>query len=334
MHTQLEITRRRFKIKNNQKTIMLGSIAMFIDQQKNEAVLDIFLQLASSPVGQTIRLFTVPSEEESVKKELLRHNISAKVEACTDFLPALGLLVDDIIVIFHGHLVYNLDTLCDLLVANGKTVYVTGKIVDRANKAIDRMIHFLSLCDTVNLSYNKAGMDDFPQLTLITGPMFAGKTKTLIREMNKTSRKAIIIKYKWDTRYGDGVISQDGDSFQSYMSTVKLMDVVPAVELVDVVGIDEGQFFEDLSEFCALMKTYGKKIIVAGLISSDEKKPFPNMIPFIPLCDSVNFLFSVCDFCHEKKASFSKRHTNDKKREGGYRVGGKDIYKAACRICF
>ena len=98
----------------------------------------------------------------------------------------------------------------------------------------------------------------------------------------------------------------------------------------DVIGIDEGQFFPDLVDFCDEMANAGKIVIVAALDGDFRRKPFGSVLELVPLAESVTKLTAVCTSCFGT-ASFSKRIVNDTAVEC---IGGADKYIAVCRACF
>lgn len=75
---------------------------------------------------------------------------------------------------------------------------------------------------------------------------------------------------------------------------------------VEVIGIDEGQFFPDLVEFAERMANAGKIVIVAALDGTFQRKPFGNVGLLLPLSEQVDKLNAVCMRCH-CTASFSAR---------------------------
>jgi thymidine kinase len=98
----------------------------------------------------------------------------------------------------------------------------------------------------------------------------------------------------------------------------------------DVIGVDEGQFFPDLVDFCESAANAGKVVIVSALDGTFQRKPFGTVCDLIPLCESVVKLNAVCMQCSHDGA-FSKRITNDTATEV---IGGSDMYIAACRRCY
>lgn len=65
----------------------------------------------------------------------------------------------------------------------------------------------------------------------------------------------------------------------------------------DVVGIDEGQFFSDIVDFCEVLANMNKIVVVAALDGTFERKPFGNIINLIPLAEKVSKLNAVCVYC-------------------------------------
>ncbi|EEF41914.1 pentatricopeptide repeat-containing protein, putative [Ricinus communis] len=101
-----------------------------------------------------------------------------------------------------------------------------------------------------------------------------------------------------------------------------------AYEQLDVIGIDEAQFFEDLYDFCREAADHdGKTVIVAGLDGDYLRRSFGSVLDIIPLADSVTKLTARCEFCG-KRAFFTLRKTEDTRIEV---IGGADVYMPVCR---
>ncbi|XP_012891521.1 PREDICTED: thymidine kinase, cytosolic isoform X3 [Dipodomys ordii] len=86
----------------------------------------------------------------------------------------------------------------------------------------------------------------------------------------------------------------------------QLRDVVQEAMSVAVVGIDEGQFFPDIVEFCETMANNGKTVIVAALDGTFQRKAFGAILNLVPLAESVVKLTAVCMECF-REASYTKR---------------------------
>jgi thymidine kinase len=97
----------------------------------------------------------------------------------------------------------------------------------------------------------------------------------------------------------------------------------------DVILINEGQFFEDLVEFCVYWsEEHNKNIIVCGLDGDFQRKPFENISRLIPLVDTITKLTALCKVCNDgTPALFSHRITQETDRL----VIGSKNYIPLCR---
>ncbi|KAJ6812879.1 thymidine kinase-like [Iris pallida] len=174
------------------------------------------------------------------------------------------------------------------------------------------------------------------EIHVIVGPMFAGKTTALLRrvlsEVDK-GRRVAMIKSNKDTRYAvDSIVTHDGARMHclalSELSTFRTNIGVEAYNKLDVIGIDEAQFFEDLYDFCrSAADLDGKIVIVAGLDGDFLRRKFGEVLDIIPLANSVTKLTARCELCGSP-ASFTLRKTQETKTE---LVGGADVYMPVCR---
>ncbi|XXG44845.1 hypothetical protein AAC387_Pa02g0088 [Persea americana] len=176
----------------------------------------------------------------------------------------------------------------------------------------------------------------FGELHVIVGPMFAGKTTELLRRVqleNGNGRKVAIIKSNKDIRYGlDSIVTHDGAKFPCWalpdLLSFSAKFGADEYEKVDVIGIDEAQFFEDLYEFCCKAADHdGKTVIVAGLDGDYLRRSFGSVLDIIPLADSVTKLTARCELCG-KRAFFTLRKTEETQTE---LIGGADVYMPVCR---
>ena len=102
------------------------------------------------------------------------------------------------------------------------------------------------------------------------------------------------------------------------------------IQIKDVIGIDEGQFFEDLVESCEFLANNGKIVIVTGLNGNFRREPFDQIVKLIPKCEKIRYLESICFFC-KKPAHFSLRTVEN---ESEIFIGGAEAYRSACRECY
>ena len=105
------------------------------------------------------------------------------------------------------------------------------------------------------------------KIEVITGPMFSGKTTTLIRRVKELKDKRIkVFKPKVDNRYKeDAICSHDNISVEA-MNIESMEDIDKNSKDADVIVIDEFHFFPSiLIEYCQKWKNEGKHVITAGL---------------------------------------------------------------------
>lgn len=174
------------------------------------------------------------------------------------------------------------------------------------------------------------------EIHVIVGPMFAGKTTTLLRRVQAESssgRNVAVIKSSKDTRFGlDSIVTHDGVKLPcialANLSTFRQELGHDAYDKLDVIGIDEAQFFEDLHDFCCKAADGdGKTVIVAGLDGDYLRRSFGSVLDIIPLADSVTKLNARCEICR-KRAFFTLRKTDESQTE---LIGGADVYMPVCR---
>ncbi|WCJ37423.1 Thymidine kinase [Euphorbia peplus] len=177
------------------------------------------------------------------------------------------------------------------------------------------------------------------EIHVILGPMFAGKTTALLRRVNseaKNGRNVAMIKSSKDNRYAiDSVVSHDGLRFPCWalpdLNSFHNKLGHDAYDKIDVIGIDEAQFFEDLYDFCCkAVEIDGKTVIVAGLDGDYLRRSFGSVLGIIPLADTVTKLTARCELCG-KRAFFTLRKTEETQTE---LIAGADVYMPVCRQHF
>lgn len=171
------------------------------------------------------------------------------------------------------------------------------------------------------------------------GPMWSGKTSSMcsaVERYHHAKKKCIIIKYVKDTRYNHlsksgGIITHRGDEYSKVqiIPTECLSDVVVDTN-IDVIGIDEAQFYVDAPEMIRAWSTAGKHIIIAALDSTWQMRPFGRIAEIIAISDKVEKLNAVCMKCGADAPFTAKISGNCEVEE----IGGDDKYIAVCRSCF
>ena len=111
-------------------------------------------------------------------------------------------------------------------------------------------------------------------------------------------------------------------------SARELLDLVEAD--TDVVGIDEGQFFDqELPTTCNELADRGKRVIVAGLDQDYRGLPFEPMPQLLAIAEYITKTLAICVVCGEPAS-----RTQKNRAEGGrVVVGGAGLYEARCRRC-
>ena len=170
-------------------------------------------------------------------------------------------------------------------------------------------------------------------IEVICGSMFSGKTEELIRRLKRVeiaNLKVEIFKPSVDMRYDDvKIVSHDANKIQS-TPVANSQTILLLAQDVDVVGIDEAQFFDDqITNVCEQLALKGIRVIVAGLDMDYQGKPFGQMPNLLATADYITKLHAICMKCGNI-ANVSYR-----KIAGGGQVllGEKDLYEPRCRVC-
>ena len=152
-------------------------------------------------------------------------------------------------------------------------------------------------------STNRAGW-----IEVVCGSMFSGKTEELIRRLKRAQfarQKVEIFKPKIDVRYSAGD--------------------------VDVVGIDEAQFFDsNIVSVCKTLADNGIRVIVAGLDMDYTGKPFGPMPDLMAVAEYVTKVHAICVRCGNLAHHSHRLSDNDK----FVMLGEKHDYEPICRHCF
>jgi thymidine kinase len=171
-------------------------------------------------------------------------------------------------------------------------------------------------------------------IEVICGSMFSGKTEELIRRLKRAriaNLKVEIFKPSLDIRFHEqNIVSHDENAIPS-VPIEHSQDILNLVSDVDVIGIDEAQFFDNqLADTCEQLAVRGIRVIVAGLDMDYTAKPF-GQIPFLlAKADYITKLHAICVRCGNI-ANYSYRKT---KQDNQLLIGEKDLYEPRCRNCY
>ncbi len=170
-------------------------------------------------------------------------------------------------------------------------------------------------------------------IEVICGSMFSGKTEELIRRLkrvNIANQKSKIFKPVIDTRYHESKIVSHDTNFIQSTPVENAKKILELSNDVDVVGIDEAQFFdESITEVCETLALRGIRVIVAGLDMDYKGVPFGQMPNLLAVADYITKLHAICMKCGNI-ANVSYRKTAN---ESQVLLGEKDIYEPRCRHC-
>ena len=166
-------------------------------------------------------------------------------------------------------------------------------------------------------------------IELIIGPMFSGKSSELLRRLTRykiAGKQTLLLRPERDTR---GFFTHDKKENSVKEIFVDKISNFKDLYNYDVIGVDEGQFFEDL-DIVDSWADQGLTVIISALNGTSEKKPFPSVQSIIPLADTIDKLSAVCTSCGED-AVFSFYKVGNKKSDIEI---GEDEYTALCRKCW
>jgi len=171
-------------------------------------------------------------------------------------------------------------------------------------------------------------------IEVIAGSMFSGKTEELIRRLKRAKIAKLnveIFKPAVDTRYSlEAVVSHDTNSILSTPVETSGNIMLLSGD-VDVVGIDEAQFFDTgLIDVSISLANMGIRVIIAGLDMDFKGKPFGPIPGLMAVADHITKVHAICMRCGDV-AQFSHRlAANDKL----VLLGEKAEYEPLCRSCF
>lgn len=185
------------------------------------------------------------------------------------------------------------------------------------------------------MNNNLAGEAHRPgRIEVVCGSMFSGKTEELIRRLKRAEfakQRVEIFKPALDTRYSEiEVVSHDRNSIMSTpvdsSSSILLLS-----SDIDVVGIDEAQFFDDgLVAVCNELANKGIRVIVAGLDMDFKGVPFGPIPALCAIADEVTKVHAICVRCGALAYVSHRLVTNEKR----VMLGEQAEYEPLCRECY
>jgi thymidine kinase len=176
------------------------------------------------------------------------------------------------------------------------------------------------------------------RLEVITGPMFSGKSEELIRRLKRAQIARLRVasfKPDMDHRYHrTAIASHSAQTLEAATvpSVTALRDqLAEVIHAIDVIGVDEAQFFDNsIVPFALELVHLGKRVVMAGLDTTFSGEPFGPIPNLMAIADEVVKLSAVCMVCgapaiHTQRLSSSQQLVM---------VGAAGVYEARCRACF
>jgi thymidine kinase len=172
-------------------------------------------------------------------------------------------------------------------------------------------------------------------IEVICGSMFSGKSEELIRRLRRAQiarQRVQIFKPRIDARYAEDQIVSHSDMRMASEVVSAAAEILRRLDArTEVVGIDEGQFFDrELVTVCDRLADMGKRVIVAGLDQDYMGRPFEPMPELLAIAEYITKTLAICMRCGNP-ANHTQRLIESTER---VIVGAADIYEARCRRCF
>jgi len=171
-------------------------------------------------------------------------------------------------------------------------------------------------------------------IEVITGAMFSGKTEELIRRLKRAkiaNQRVEIFKPVLDTRYDEAKVVSHDANFILSTPVAHSSELLEKAEGVNVVGIDEAQFFDAaLPDVCQNLAMRGMRVIIAGLDMDFRGKPFGPVPNLLAVAEYITKVHAICPHCGNL-ATHSYRLSTE---EGTIMLGEKDRYEPRCRTCY
>src|SRR5918992_1857038 len=170
---------------------------------------------------------------------------------------------------------------------------------------------------------------------VIAGSMFSGKSEELIRRLRRAKiarQKVQVFKPELDSRFSDNHIVSHSEMRHESANSRSAAEVLEKVDPdTEVVGIDEGQFFDnELVNVANTLARRGVRVIVAGLDQDYRGRPWEPMPQLLAVAEYITKTHAICVRCGQP-ANYSQRIAEV---EGRVVVGASDTYEARCRRCF
>jgi thymidine kinase len=170
---------------------------------------------------------------------------------------------------------------------------------------------------------------------VIVGSMFSGKSEELIRRLRRAKiarQKVQVFKPDIDARFSNDHIVSHSEMRHESTNVRSAEEIRANVDPeTEVVGIDEGQFFNnELIAIANELAERGVRVIIAGLDQDYTGKPWEPMPQLLAIAEYITKTHAICMKCGQL-ANYTQRTFESEERVA---VGGAGMYEARCRTCF
>jgi thymidine kinase len=170
---------------------------------------------------------------------------------------------------------------------------------------------------------------------VIAGSMFSGKSEELIRRLRRAKiarQKVQVFKPEMDSRFSNDHIVSHSEMRHESSNVRSVAELLAKLEPdTEVVGIDEGQFFDnELVDVANDLARRGIRVIIAGLDQDYTGKPWEPMPQLLAIAEYITKTHAICMKCGQP-ANYSQRTFESDERVA---VGAGGMYEARCRRCF
>src|SRR5881392_1276916 len=172
-------------------------------------------------------------------------------------------------------------------------------------------------------------------IEVIAGSMFSGKSEELIRRLRRAKiarQKIQVFKPEIDSRFSNDHIVSHSEMRHESANSRSAAEILAKVDPdTEVVGIDEGQFFDnELVNVANVLARRGVRVIIAGLDQDYTGKPWEPMPQLLATAEYITKTHAICMKCGQP-ANYTQRTFESEERVA---VGGEGMYEARCRGCF
>jgi thymidine kinase len=172
-------------------------------------------------------------------------------------------------------------------------------------------------------------------IEVIAGGMFSGKTEELIRRVKRAQiakQKIMAFKPAMDTRYDENDIVSHSNAYFKAQPLKNIREIYHYdIDSLDVIGIDEAQFFsKDLVEVANDLANKGKRVIIAGLDLDYMGRPFGPIPDIMAVAEYVTKVQAICTVCGNPASRSLRIISSDELVV----LGAKAQYEPRCRLHF